>query len=82
VSPRIARILAAMSESFWILLLSLVVLFAFFVALGAFSPGEAIGISIVVGVMAVLWVGHALWVSRHTDGRDPRSISARERRGF
>jgi uncharacterized membrane protein (DUF485 family) len=71
-----------MSESFWILLLSLVVLFAFFVALGAFSPGEAVGISIAVGVMAVLWVGHAIWVSRHSDGRDARAISARERRGF
>jgi uncharacterized membrane protein (DUF485 family) len=82
VSPRIARIWTAMSESFWILLLSLVVLFAFFVALGAFSPGEATGISVAVGVMAVLWVGHAMWVSRHADGRDPRSISARERRGF
>jgi len=82
VSPRIARIWAVMSESFWILLLSLVVLFAFFVALGAFSPGEAIGITVVVGVMAVLWVGHTMWVSRHAAGRDPRSISARERRGF
>ncbi len=62
MSPRIARIWATMSESFWILLLSLVALFAFFVALGAFSPGEAIGISVVVGVMAILWLGHAMWV--------------------
>ena len=82
MSPRRARVWAAMSESFWILLLSLVVLFVFFVALGAFSPGEAVGISIAVGVMAVLWVAHAIWVSRHTEGRDARAISARERRGF
>lgn len=82
MSPRRARIWATMSESFWILLLSLVVMFAFFVALGAFSPGEAVGITVAVGVMAILWVGHAVWVSRHSDGRDPRSISARERRGF
>jgi uncharacterized membrane protein (DUF485 family) len=82
LSPRMARVRAAMSESFWILLLSLVVLFAFFAALGAFSPGETVGISIAVGVMAVLWVAHAIWVSRHSDGRDARSVSARERRGF
>lgn len=82
MSPRRARVWAATSESFWILLLSLVVLFAFFVALGAFSPGEAVGISIAVGAMAVLWVAHAIWVSRHTEGRDPRAVSARERRGF
>jgi uncharacterized membrane protein (DUF485 family) len=82
VSPRMARVWAAMSESFWILLLSLVVLFTFFVALGAFSPREAVGITVAVVVMAVLWVVHAVWVSRHSDGRDPRAISARERRGF
>lgn len=82
MSPRMARVWSAMSESFWILLLSLVVMFVFFVALGAFSPGEAVGISVAVGAMAVLWVGHAIWVSRHSSGRDPRSISARERRGF
>jgi TRAP-type C4-dicarboxylate transport system permease large subunit len=82
VSPRRARVWAAMSESFWILLLSLVVMFVFFVALGAFSPGEAVGITIVVAVMAVLWVAHAIWVSRHSAGRDARATSDRERRGF
>ena len=82
MSPRMARVWAAMSESFWILMLSLVVMFVFFVALGAFSPGEAVGITIVVAVMAVLWVAHAIWVSRHSAGRNARDISARERRGF
>ncbi len=79
---RPSRVLSTLSDTFWILLLSVVVLFLFFVALGAFSPAEVAGISIAVGVLAVLWFAHAAWVSRHTDGRDPASIRARERRGF
>ncbi len=31
---------STVSDTFWILVLAVVVLFAFFVALGAFSPGE------------------------------------------
>jgi hypothetical protein len=33
-------------------------------------------------VLFLLWVGHAIWVSRRSDRRDPRAIQARERRGF
>ena len=40
--------LATLSETFWILVLAVVVLFAFFVALGAFSPGEVAGLTAVV----------------------------------
>jgi fatty acid desaturase len=83
VSPRLRRIWATMSESFWILLLGIIVLFAFLLALGAFSPGEVLGLTIAVAVMTLLWVGHAVWVSRHApEGKDPRAIAARERRGF
>jgi hypothetical protein len=31
--------MATLSETFWVLVLAVVVLFAFFVALGAFEPG-------------------------------------------
>ena len=75
------RIWAVMSESFWILLLSIVALFVFLLALGAYSPGEVVGLTIVMVVLFVLWsarrVGHAA-----ADKRDPRAIAARERRGF
>ncbi len=74
--------LSALSETFWILVLALVVLFAFFVALGAFSPGEVLGLTVVVAVLALLWVAHAVWDSRHRDPHDPAVIRARERRGF
>ena len=73
---------ATLSETFWILVLSVVVLFAFFVALGAFSPGEVAGLTIAVVALALLWIAHAVWDSRHRDPHDPAIIRARERRGF
>jgi uncharacterized membrane protein YhaH (DUF805 family) len=74
--------LGTLSETFWILVLAFIVLFAFFVALGAFKPGEVVGLTLAVAALAVLWVGHAMWVSRHAQGRDPASVRNRERRGF
>jgi fatty acid desaturase len=81
-SPRTARILAVLSETFWVLVIAVVAMFAFFILLGAFSPGQAVGLTVVLAVLAILWVGHAIWASRHSDGRDPGARRARERRGF
>jgi hypothetical protein len=80
VNPR--RIWAVMSESFWILLVSIVALFVFLLALGAYSPSEVVGLTLVMVGLFVLWVAHAAWVTRRADKRDPRAIAARERRGF
>ena len=82
MAHRRSRILATLSETFWILVLAVVVLFAFFVALGAFSPGEVVGLTLVVILLALLWVAHAVWDSRHRDPHDPAVVRARERRGF
>ena len=80
---RFSRMLSTLSATFWVLILALVALFAFFIALGAFKPGEVVGLSIAIGGLALLWVVHAWWESRHRgDGRDIDSIRARERRGF
>jgi len=79
---RRTRTLSTLLETFWILVLALVVLFAFFVALGAFSPGDVVGLTIAVAVLAVLWIAHAVWDSRHRDPHDRSLIRARERRGF
>jgi TRAP-type uncharacterized transport system fused permease subunit len=73
---------AVMRESFWVLLISLVALFVFLLALGAYSPREVVGLTIVMVVLFVIWVAHAAWVTRRADKRDPRAIAARERRGF
>jgi O-antigen/teichoic acid export membrane protein len=74
--------LSTLAETFWILVLALIVLFAFFLALGAFSPGQVAGLTVVVAVLAILWIVHAVWDSRHRDPHDRAIIRARERRGF
>jgi fatty acid desaturase len=81
-SPRTARILAVLSETFWVLVIAVVAMFAFFFALGAIAPGQAVAITLIVVALAVLWLAHAMWISRHSDGRDPSTRRARERRGF
>jgi hypothetical protein len=77
-----SRVLATLSETFWVLLLAVLVLFGFFVALGAFKPAQVATLSIVMLVLALLWVAHAMWDARHRSGRDVATIRARERRGF
>ena len=71
-------------DTLWIHCLGVIALFAFFVALGAFSPWEVGGLSAAVAALAVLWLAHAWWQARHRDPHyhDPASVRARERRGF
>ena len=77
-----SKVLATLSDTFWLLVLGVVVMFAFFAALGAFELGDAIGVTIAVVALAALWLAQAVWVARHHTGRDPASVRARERRGF
>ena len=77
-----SRMRSTMSDTFWVLVLAIVVLFAFFVALGAFTPAEVGGLSLGVAVLALMWAAHAVWEARHRDGRDPAVVRNRERRGF
>ena len=70
-------------ELFWVLALGVLLVFAFFVVLGAVKPGAVIGLTIGVCVLAALWVLHAWNQSRHAgEARDERLVHARERRGF
>ena len=82
METRGSRIRSTMSDTFWVLILGIVVLFAFFVALGAVSPGEVVWLTLAMLVLALVWTAHAVWESRHRDGRDPAAIRNRERRGF
>ena len=82
METRSSRVRSTMSDTFWILILAVVVLFAFFVALGAVSPGEVVWLTLAVLGLALLWAAHAVWDSRHRAGRDPATIRNRERRGF
>ena len=74
--------MATLRDIFWILALGIIGCFAFFFALGGFGLGDVIGLTIVVGVLCVLWAVHVTLARRHVGDRDARLTSARERRGF
>jgi uncharacterized membrane protein (DUF485 family) len=76
------RLLHALNQTFWVLVLGLICLFAFVLIAGAFSPSGAIGLTIAMAALIALWVVHAMWQARHRGGRDEAAIRARERRGF
>jgi uncharacterized membrane protein len=69
-------------ELFWILALGALMVFAFFLLLGALDPAEVAGLTIGVCVLAALWVVHAWLGRRSASEHDERLIRARERRGF
>ena len=70
-------------EAFWVFAIGVVLVYAFFLVLGAISPGDVVALSVVVGVLVVLYAARTWWQSRHPiDGRDERLTHARERRGF
>ena len=85
--PRVPERLSALAwwlrEGFWVVALGLVLMYAFFVALGAFAPGDVAGVSIAVGLLALMYLVHA-WATgrRARERRDPRLARDRERRGF
>ena len=73
-------------DAFWVLAIGVIAAYAFFAALGAFSPSDVWGVTIAVIILAVL-VSLRLWIEGHhrhheRQVRDHRSVVARERRGF
>ncbi len=73
--------LRAISALMWSLAGGLVLLFIFFAALGAFDPAEAVGVTIAIAAVGLVWLAHA-WPRLRDEGRAPGSQRARERRGF
>jgi hypothetical protein len=81
---RLQSIADTLRDAFWVFAVSIVACFLFFVLLGALHPGQVIGLTIAMIVLAALYAGHAYMDSRAREarGRDPRLVHARERRGF
>jgi TRAP-type C4-dicarboxylate transport system permease large subunit len=70
-------------DLFWALAIGVIAAYAFFAALGAFSPADVLGVTIAVAILVGLWVIRALIARRAgAHHRDPRLVHARERRGF
>ena len=69
-------------DAFWVLAIGVIAAYAFFAALGAFSPGDVLGVTIAVVVLALLWLARAAMAGRRAGVRDPRLVHDRERRGF
>ena len=78
--PPMPRLLETARESFWILALAVIVLFAFFVALGAFAPGDVLWVTLLVVVLCVLWIVHATLSRRRTRARPVGRARARAAR--
>jgi TRAP-type C4-dicarboxylate transport system permease large subunit len=79
-NPELAR---SVRDAFWALALAVIACYAFFVALGAFSPTDVWGVTLAIMLLAVLWLVRAWSVSHHhQEGQDPRLAHERERRGF
>jgi uncharacterized membrane protein len=71
-----------MRNAFWVLAIFVLGLYAFFVALGAWKPGEVLPLTIAMVVLAALWTAHAWRTRGDAHEPDPRLTHARERRGF
>ena len=72
---------------FWAVCLGIVVLFAFFAAIGGFAPGDVLWLTAAVCVLAVAFTIHAIRVGVFLRGaRSGETIrelnGLRERRGF
>jgi membrane protein implicated in regulation of membrane protease activity len=73
--------LEAVREFLWILALGVIAAYAFFLALGAFAPGDVLPLTLAIGVLVALWLVHAA-LARGAGPQDPRLRHDRERRGF
>jgi TRAP-type C4-dicarboxylate transport system permease large subunit len=70
-------------DAFWVLAIGIIAAYVFFAALGAFSPGDVLGVTIAVAILVGLWLVRALTLRRSAAReKDPRLVHARERRGF
>jgi fatty acid desaturase len=71
----------------WALCVGAVVLFAFFVVMGGFSPGDVLWLTLIVGVLGLLFVIHQIRVGHELDEHADEPLTRqlqriRERRGF
>jgi TRAP-type C4-dicarboxylate transport system permease large subunit len=69
-------------DAFWALAIGVIAAYVFFAALGAFSPGDVLGVTIAVAILVGLFCVRGWRNRRREPEKDPRLTHARERRGF
>ena len=75
--------LGAVREFFWLIDLAVLVLFVFFLALGAFGIGDNAVLTGLIAALGIAYAAHVLLQRRSGDGRpDAQRALDRERRGF
>jgi membrane associated rhomboid family serine protease len=79
---RLSASTRTLREAFWLTIISIVAVYAFFMVIGSISPSTAAVATLIMGGLLVLYVVRAWHAGRTMDTRDPRIIRARERRGF
>jgi fatty acid desaturase len=72
---------------FWGVCIGVVALYAFFLAIGGFSPGEVVGLTVGVLVLATLFLLHGMRLHRELREHGHEDLMhelhrSRERRGF
>lgn len=78
-----ARLADHARAAFWVLCVGFLATYAFFAALGAFTPAEADALTIAAAVVLGLWTWHAVGERQAAaELRDPAVRASRERRGF
>ena len=85
-SEKIGHYVALLSPGFWALCGGIIGLYMFGLVMGVFAPGELLGWTILVAVLAVLFAFHIRREHRALQAREPETMhalaKARERRGF
>jgi membrane protein YdbS with pleckstrin-like domain len=69
---------------FWTLAIAVIAGYVFFAVVVGFSITDALGATLLVAALAILWIVHAVVArrNRYESERDPRMREARSRRGF
>lgn len=85
IGASVSSLASVIWNAFWGIALGVIVLWAFFLLMGAFSPGDPLWLTITMGVLAVLAAIHFVHVRRllsedHELARQVHML--RERRGF
>lgn len=80
--PRAAGAWATVREFFWLIDLAVLVMFAFFLALGAFGLGDSTVLTVLIAALGVLYVAHIIFSRRGADRQTAVAMRDRERRGF